>query len=129
KVKTKTMTTHTQTMARYALRRNREISRYKTSQRNLGPVSVSLFLVVILGVMALLYLTQITKTSVYGYSVSNLNEEKVEVLENQQELAVEAARLRSIERIKGSTVVQNMETHNEVSYVTDSGIEARALNQ
>ncbi|MEX0919550.1 MAG: hypothetical protein WDZ32_00210, partial [Candidatus Saccharimonadales bacterium] len=65
---------------------------------------------------ALLYLTQITKTSVYGYQINELNTEQAALIEEQQELRVEAARLQSVARIEGSEVTAGLEPETSVSY-------------
>lgn len=69
------------------------------------------------GVLALLYLTQITKTSVYGYEVNVLSEQQQELQQRNQELSVEAARLRSIDRIQKSDVAENLEPEQHVTYI------------
>lgn len=98
-----------------ATRRNRNIQTYSATTA-MGPLSATLFLVVILGVLALLYLTQITKTSIYGYQVNSLSTEKQELLERQQELAVEAARLQAVARIQSSEVAKGLEPESQVSF-------------
>ncbi len=75
----------------------------------MGPATTSLLLAVIIGVLALLYLTQITKTSVYGYQVNNLSSERKELLARGQELQVEAARLQSIANISQRRVVGTLQ--------------------
>ena len=95
--------------------RNRELGSYQTA-RTLGPVTSVLFLGIIIGVLALLYLTQITKTSVYGYQINELNQEQAALIEEQQELRVEAARLQSVARIESSNVAAGLEPEASVSY-------------
>jgi hypothetical protein len=86
----------------------------------MGPVSTALILVVIVGVLALLYLTQITKTSVYGIQVSSLNNQREELLARKQELEVEAARLQAIARIRDSKVVGSLEAERNPRYINQN---------
>lgn len=97
------------------VRRNRSFDKHAAS-KTLGPVTSALFLVIIVGVLSLLYLTQITKTSVYGYEINELNREQEVLLEKQQELKVEAARLQSVARIEDSGVASELEPESNVSY-------------
>ena len=87
-----------------------------TASKSMGPVTTTLFFVAIIAVLALLYLTQVTKTSVYGYEINRLDEEQQALLEQQQELQVEAARLQSVARIEDSSVVSDMEPESSVTY-------------
>ncbi len=97
------------------LRRNRDFGGFKATS-GMGPVTSTLFLVVIASVLALLYLTQITKTSVYGYQINELTSEQAALIEEQQELRVEAARLQSVARIERSEVTSGLEPETSVSY-------------
>lgn len=83
----------------------------------MGPITTTLLLAVIIGVLALLYLTQITKTSVYGYQVSNLSTERKQLLERQQQLQVEAARLQSIANVSNRRVVGSLTTQTNPQFV------------
>lgn len=90
------------------MRRNRNFNAHAAS-KTLGPVTSTLFLVIIVGVLSLLYLTQITKTSTLGYQINDLNQQQEALIEEQQELQVEAARLRSVARIEDSGVAAELE--------------------
>lgn len=98
------------------IRRNRSLNRYRSATRAMGPVSLTLTLTLMVGVLALLYLTQITKTSTYGYEVNVLSQTAEELTQRNQELSVEAARLRSIDRIKKSDVAKNLEPEAHVTF-------------
>lgn len=95
--------------------RNRNLHSHG-NQKTLGPITSVLFLAGIIAVLALLYLTQVTKTSVYGYEMNQLEEEQQQLREQQQELQVEAARLQSVARIENSPVVEDMESADAVTY-------------
>ena len=60
-----------------------------------------------IAVLGLIYLTQITKTSTYGYALSDLNTEKTKLLSQKSDLEVENARLQALERIQNSEVASN----------------------
>ncbi len=68
-------------------RRNQNLYRQSASLR-LGPISVGFVTVAIITVLALLYLTQVTKTSVYGYKLSELTQQKQQLEQQHQELQV-----------------------------------------
>lgn len=64
----------------------------------------------------MIYLTQITKTSTYGYQINELNTQKEQLLSEQRDLEVEAARLQALERVQQSGVAKAMETPKETNY-------------
>lgn len=104
-----------------AQRRKRRVSTNqelggRTASSSFGPVTSTLFLVVVAVILALLYLTQITKTSVYGYQIDELNNEQEVLVEQRQELQVEAARLQSVARIEDSSVRAGLEPETNVTY-------------
>jgi cell division protein FtsL len=96
-------------------RRNRDVGMPGAS-KTLGPVTTTLFLVVIVGVLSLLYLTQVTKTSSLDYQISDLNQKQEKLLQEQQKLQVEAARLRSVGRVENSGVAAELEPETNVTY-------------
>jgi hypothetical protein len=95
------------TTASYAARRNQNLNR-ATRAITLGPVSVSFVMIAVVSLLALLYLTQITKTSVLGYKVSELQQRQIKLQSDQQALEIEAARLQSIKEIQGSAAVSSL---------------------
>lgn len=99
------------------MRRGQNNVRFDAAKPNLGPVSHAIILAMILAVIGLLYLTQITKTSSYGYQVSELTDRKQELIEENEALTVESARLQAIERVKASDVAKNMGNPERVDYV------------
>lgn len=98
--------------------RNRDSTRHRAATMALGSVSSSILFTVILGVLGLLYLTQITKTSVYGYQISELNDRKEFLVEENQTLKVESARLQALERIRSSKVASTLESESERDFVS-----------
>ncbi len=101
--------------------RNRNISSHTAATKVMGPVSMTIILTIIVGVMALLYLTQITKTTVFGYRVSNLTQERQALQTENQELQIEAARLQSVASIQSSQAAKQLQPQNQVSFVSGAG--------
>lgn len=96
-------------------RRNQNLYRSST-KLELGPVSVGFVMIGIISVLALLYLTQITKTSVYGYQVSELSGKRDQLVAMKQEMEVNAARLKSIQQIQAAPVVAHLVPEQQVQY-------------
>src|SRR5688572_8823171 len=96
-------------------RRNQNTVKFQTS-RKLGPVAHAVLVAVMLAVLGLIYLTQITKTSTYGYQINDLNTQKEQLLSEQRDLQVEAARLQALEKVQQSSVAKAMEAPKETNY-------------
>ena len=101
--------------ATIAVRRNQNLSRQKTELK-LGPVSASILTIALISVLALLYLNQITKTSVFGYQKTDLESKRNKIVAVKEELEVEAARLQSIQQIQSSPTVARMVPGGAVTY-------------
>ena len=99
------------------LRRSQTVGTYElTRRRGFGPITNALFLAAVLAVMGLIYLTQITKTSVFGFEVSELKEQKKTLEQTNQSLRIEAARLQAIERIKSSEVAGSLTDVDKLTF-------------
>lgn len=99
------------------LRRNQNGVRFRSDKTGLGPISNALIVGVLVSVLGLMYLTQVTKTSSYGYEVNTLNEQKQQLIEDNQALQVEAARLQALDRIKTSDVAtQQLTEPTQIDY-------------
>lgn len=96
-------------------RRNQNTVRFQASKR-LGPVSHTVLVALMLAVLGLIYLTQITKTSTYGYQINDLNNKKEQLLSEQRDLEVETARLQALEKVQNSSVAKAMETPKQTDY-------------
>ncbi len=103
------------TQANYAVRRNQNLYRQRT-QVQLGPVSGTFVVIIGISVLALLYLNQITKTNVFGYQVTALQQKTTALATAKQNLEVEAARLESIQAIQQSSAVAQMVPAGAVTY-------------
>lgn len=103
--------------ATYTMRRNQNLYRAQ-AKMELGPISIGVVTIAIISVLALLYLTQITKTSVYGYKVSELTTQQNKLVMAKQELEVEAARLSSLQAVQSSKSVTQLVPEQGVVYAS-----------
>lgn len=97
-------------------RRNQNTVRFKPSKK-LGPISHTVLVALMLAVLGLIYLTQITKTSTYGYEINDLSNKKEQLLSEQRDLEVETARLQALERVGQSSVAKALESPSQTDYV------------
>lgn len=85
----------------------------------LGPISNILLVGLIITIMGLMYLVQITKTSVYGFELGQLRDTQTELTQRNQALEVEAARLQSLSRTENSDVAEELVPQTDVSYLSN----------
>lgn len=96
-------------------RRNQNLYRTPTKVQ-LGPTSATFVVIALVSVLALLYLNQITKTSVFGYKVTELTAQRNQIMAQKRDLSVEAARLQAISTTRSSAVAQAMVPVGQVTY-------------
>lgn len=85
----------------------------------LGPVAHTVIIALMIAVLGLIYLTQVTKTSSYGYQLDSRNEE-IAVLESErQDLEYESAKLQALARVKESSVAKAMSDPATTEYSTN----------
>lgn len=96
-------------------RRNQNTVRFKPAKK-LGPISHTVLVALMLAVLGLIYLTQITKTSTYGYEINELNNQKEQLLSEQRDLEVESARLQALERVSNSSVAAKLDSPSQTDY-------------
>jgi cell division protein FtsL len=101
--------------ARQALRRNQNTVRFKMPVA-LGPVSHTVLIALMLAVLGLVYLTQITKTSTFGYQLNDLSTKKDQLASENSDLQVETARLQALERVQQSNVAKALTTPAQTDY-------------
>lgn len=99
-----------------AWRRNQNTVAFRV-QRGLGPVTNTVLVILLLSVLGLIYLTQITKTSTYGYELNDLEQKRTALLSEKADLQVESARLEALDRVRQSSVAQNMATPEQTDYL------------
>jgi hypothetical protein len=88
--------------------RNQNSVSFHPKTRTLGPVSNTLILIVLAALLGSLYLTQVTKTNAYGYTINSLQQEQSQLSNQHDDLAVAAARLQSLSRIENSPVAKSL---------------------
>lgn len=97
-----------------ALGRQRTVGRhqnaiaFRRNERSLGPISNTIILILLACTMGLLYLTQVTKTNVYGYEINNLQQQQTQLKSENDNLQVASARLQSLDRVQNSAVTKSM---------------------
>jgi hypothetical protein len=84
------------------VRRNQNSVSFAASARTLGPISNTIILIVLACLVGLLYLTQVTKTNGYGYTINNLEQTQSQLQDEKANLEVNAARLQSLDRVAAS---------------------------
>lgn len=82
--------------SRFASRGQNAVS-FKDESTRLGPISNAIVLIVLTCLIGLVYLTQVTKTNAYSYQIQDLQSKQSVLKEEQKDLELSAARLRSIE--------------------------------
>ena len=83
-------------------------TRHNANERTLGPVSNTIMLVILACLLGLLYLTQVTKTNALSYKINDLKTQQTQLKSEHDELAVSAARLQSLERVKNSETTKKL---------------------
>lgn len=88
--------------------RNQNTVGWRGERRGIGPISNTIILIVLACLLGLLYLTQVTKTNAYGYTINSLKVEQSKLNQQHDELEVASARLQSIDRVKNSDQAKNL---------------------
>lgn len=70
-------------------------------------------------VLALIYVTQGTKSTGYDYAISNIDDEIAELQAQKEDLAVEQARLTSVVASEQSQVAANMQNATVSGYAEE----------
>lgn len=89
-------------------RRNQNTVSFTAGARSLGPISNTIVLIVLACLIGLLYLTQVTKTNSFGYTINGLEQQQSQLKDQNANLKVAAARLQSLQRVSGSSVAKNL---------------------
>ena len=101
------------------VRRNQNSVSFAATARTLGPISNTIILIILACLVGLLYLTQVTKTNGYGYTINNLEQQQSQLKDQKANLEVSAARLQSLQRVSSSSVVRSPPICGE--FLHDSG--------
>ena len=81
---------------------------FKVRERAFGPISNTIILIVLACLLGLLYLTQVTKTNAYGYTINELQEQQTALQSKNADLQVDSARLQSLDRAQNSAIADSM---------------------
>jgi len=81
---------------------------FRPKDKRLGPVSNTIVLIVLACLLGLLYLTQVTKTNAYGYSINTLQHEQAVLQTQRDDLAAASARLQSLDKVQSSPEAKAM---------------------
>lgn len=92
----------------YAARNQNSVS-FRAQERTLGPVSNTVILIVLACLLGLLYLTQVTKTNAFGYTINGLKQKQTQLQAQHDDLEVSSARLQSLDRVQNSTVASSLQ--------------------
>lgn len=90
------------------VRRNQNTVTFTAAAKTLGPISNTIILIVLACLIGLLYLTQVTRTNSYGYTINSLQQQQSQLQDQKANLEVSAARLQSLQRVASSDVAKNM---------------------
>lgn len=88
--------------------RNQNTTSFQAKVQTLGPVSNTIALIILACLLGLLYLTQVTKTNSFSYSMNDLKEKQTSLKAEHDQLVIDSARLQSLERVKNSAAAKNM---------------------
>jgi hypothetical protein len=88
--------------------RHKNAVTFRAAERTLGPISNTIILIVLACLLGMMYLTQVTKTNAYGYTINDLKVQQTALQSKHDDLAVASARLQSLDRVKSSSVATAM---------------------
>jgi len=93
--------------SQYAERNKNTIS-FRVKPKTIGPISNTIILVVLACLLGLFYLSQVTKTNIYGFSLNNLQQQQTKLKSEYADLQVTSAQLQSVSRTQSSSVANSM---------------------
>ena len=85
----------------------------------LCPIAHTVIIALMIAVLGLIYLTQVTKTSFFGYQLNQKQTQLETLATEHQDLEIENARLQALERVKSSDVAAAMTTPATVDYANN----------
>lgn len=86
-----------------------------------GPVSLGFITVILFSMLSLFYLAQSNQISTKGYTISDLEKTKQSLIEENERLQVEAARLQAVSVIQGKSKELGMDQVKKVEYLSSFG--------
>ena len=97
----------TMSRQRYSVRNQNAVS-FARADKRLGPISNTIALIILACLLGLLYLTQVTKTNAFGYTIDSLQEQQTALKAEHDNLEVASARLQSLDRVQKSAPAKNL---------------------
>ena len=89
--------------------RNQNTVAYAASTR-MGPITHTVIVALMVAVLGLIYLSQVTKSSTFGYTLQQQNDTLASLAAEQQDLQIENARMQALNTVKDSNVAKAMTT-------------------
>lgn len=74
----------------------------------MGPITHTVVVALMVAVLGLIYLSQVTKSSTFGYVLQQQNDTLASLAAEQQDLEIENARLQALSTVKDSNVAAAM---------------------
>lgn len=97
--------------------RNQNTTRFQSAVK-LGPVAHTVLVALMIIVLGLIYVTQATRTTGYGYEAQKIDNQIADLNEQKGELEIENARLTALETVKNSSVAKEMTTPVSSQYIS-----------
>ncbi len=97
-------------------RRNQNLYRQPV-QVQFGSNSSTFVVIAFVLVLAFLYLSQITKTNAFSYKINQITVKNQTLINQNDDLSVEAGRLQSLQTTQNSAVAKAMVPVVQVSYI------------
>ncbi len=82
--------------------RNQNAVDFRRGNGKLGPISNTVILIILACLLGLLYLTQVTKTDAYGYTIDKLQTQQSELKHQNEDLVLASAQMQSLDRVQAS---------------------------
>ncbi len=81
-----------------------------TAPVKMGPITHTVLVALMVAVLGLIYLSQITKSSTFGYTLQQQSDTLASLSAEEQDLKIENARLQALNTVKDSNVAKVMTT-------------------
>lgn len=92
---------------RFSTRGQNVVAHAKETKR-LGPISNAVTVTILVCLLGLVYLTQVTRTNSFSYDINALEQRQSQLREDQKNLELTAARLRSVDSSRVAEVSQGL---------------------
>lgn len=105
--------------------------RKKTVKKKIktGPVTLTIVTIILFCALGLLFLAQVFQSQTKGYEVLELKKQAEELKQENKNLEIKAAELRSIDSIKQSAKQLNLIDTKNIVYINKTGNSAVVMNR